>query len=118
MTSTNRAPRGLSPVGRKLWTDVTGDYELEAHELLLLLNCAQTADVVAALQAQVDADGGPVLPVELGGKPHPCLAELRQERVLLARLLTALRVPIGDEDARSQRRGIRGVYTLGRFDAS
>ena len=65
-----------------------------------------------------DADGGPVLPVELGGKPHPCLAELRQERVLLARLLTALRVPIGDEDARSQRRGIRGVYTLGRFDAS
>ena len=65
MTSTNRAPRGLSSAGRKLWTDVTGDYELESHELLLLQNCCQTADVVAALQAQLDADGGPVLPVEL-----------------------------------------------------
>ena len=115
MTTINTTPDGLGPLGRKLFTDVTDDYELESHELLLLQNCCETADVVGDLQSQIDADGGPVL----GGKPHPCLAEIRQQRVLLARLLTALRVPIGDEDARSgQRRGIRGVYQLGGRDAS
>jgi len=45
------------------------------------------------------------------------LVELRMQRILFARLLVALRVPIGDaEDAgsadRLQRRGLRGVYGI------
>jgi hypothetical protein len=60
----------------------------------------------------VDADG-PML----GGRPHAALVELRQQRIVLARLVVALRVPLGDQDeesapARLQRRGARGVYQL------
>ena len=94
---------------------MTAQYELAAHELLLLQNACQTADLVARLQAIIDEDG-PVLPT---GKNHPAVAEIRQQRITLARLLVALQVPAGDEDARSgQRRGIRGVYQFGGRDAS
>ena len=90
-----RAPRGLSPAGRKLWDAVTSDYDLESHELLLLENAARTADLVAGLQALIDDEG-----LILGGKTHPGVAEIRQQRLCLARLLVALRVPAGEEDAR------------------
>ena len=109
MTSTTRAPRGFSTQGRKLWDAVTGDYELESHELLLLEQACRTGDLVAELQRRIDADGA-VLPT---GKNHPAVAEIRQQRITLARLLVALRVPTGDEDAaRPQRRGLRGVQQL------
>jgi hypothetical protein len=114
-TAAHRTPRGLSPAGRKLWGAVTSGYELEFHELLLLENAARTADLIAALQGRIDADG-PVSPVDLGGKTHPAVAEIRQQRITLARLLVALRMPTGDEDDRpvtGQRRGIRGVYQVG-----
>jgi len=48
-----------------------------------------------------------------GEKAHPALVEARQQRVVLARLLASLRIPI-DEEGRAQRRGgARGVYGLG-----
>lgn len=104
-------PRGTHAAGRRLWKAVTGDYELAAHELTLLGEAARVADVCHDLQRLVDADGPMV-----DGRAHPGLVELRAQRILLARLLVALRVPIGDaEDAdsgRSQRRGLRGVYAV------
>jgi hypothetical protein len=49
-------------------------------------------------------------------RAHPALVELRQQQLLLARLIVALRVPMGDQEEtgppRAQRRGIRGVYGL------
>ena len=60
--------------------------------------------------------------VTLGPRPHPALAESRQLRIALARLLGALRLPAGDEGAlirRPQRRsGARGVYAIGLGGAS
>ncbi|WP_262391383.1 hypothetical protein [Nocardiopsis sp. CNR-923] len=46
-------------------------------------------------------------------RTHPALVELRNQRILLARLLVALRVPLGEEDdgaERPQVRAVRGVY--------
>ena len=117
MAAATRAPRGLAAAGRKLWDAVTSDYELESHELLWLENAARTADLIAGLQARIDADG-PVLPLNLGGKTHPAVAEIRQQRITLARLLVALRVPTGEEDDRPQRRRIRGVYRMEAAHAS
>ena len=119
MVAAVKAPRGLATAGRRLWGAVTSDYELESHELLLLENSCRTADLIAELQARIDADGA-VLPLESGGKTHPAVAEIRQQRITLARLLVALRVPAGEqqEDARPQRRGIRGVYRMDRGRAS
>lgn len=109
MSSVHRAPRGLSAAGRRLWDAVSSDFELEAHESVLLESAARTADLVADLQSLIDREG-----LVLGGKTHPGVAEIRQQRLVLARLLAALRVPTGDEDDRpsGQRRPIRGVYRL------
>ncbi len=105
------APRGTGAEGRRLWRAVVSDYELAEHEMSLLRQAVRVADACEALQQLVDAEG--VMP---GGRPHPALVELRQQRIVLARLVVALRVPMGDQDAqdtaRTQYRGARGVYGI------
>jgi hypothetical protein len=46
---------------------------------------------------------------------HPAYTEARQQQIALARVLAALRLPSGDEEAgRPQKRvGVRGPYALG-----
>lgn len=105
-------PNGSQRAGRRLWRAVVQDYELAEHELTLLREAVFVADTCDLLQGMVSQDGPMV-----DGRANPALVELRAERILLARLLVALRVPIGDaEDAgsegRLQRRGLRGVYAV------
>ncbi|MDQ1636321.1 MAG: hypothetical protein QOJ32_3130 [Frankiaceae bacterium] len=88
-----RPPRGSQAAGKRLWRAVLADYELDEHELALLRQAVRRADLCEALQAQVD-DDGPLI----AGKPHPALVELRQQRIVLARLIVALRVPLGEQD--------------------
>jgi hypothetical protein len=104
MTSRPRLPSGLGTAGRRLYAAVLDRFELEEHEAALLLEAARTRDLIAQLQGVVDAAG-----VVAEGKPHPVLVELRQQRLVLARLLAALRLP-DDADERPQRRQVRGVY--------
>lgn len=110
--SVPRAPEGAGPAGRRLWSAVLRDYELAEHETVLLRQAVHVADLCEQLQ-QVISQEGPLL----DGKPHPGVVELRQQRIVLARLIVALRVPLGDEaadskhaPARLQRRAARGVY--------
>jgi len=88
---------------------VVTDYELAEHELTLLREAVGVADVCEQLQSLVH-DGGPMV----DGRANAALVELRQERILLARLLVSLRVPIGaaedEQPGRLQRRPVRGVY--------
>jgi hypothetical protein len=110
-----KPPEGSGTAGRRLWRSITGEYELAEHELALLRQAVHVADVCAQLQAVVEAEG-PLAANRLGErKAHPALVELRAQRLLLARLVVALRVPLGDEEQgpRLQRRGIRGVYAGG-----
>jgi hypothetical protein len=105
------APDGAGPAGKALWAAVVTDSDLAEHELTLLRQAVAVADVCEALQAIIAAEGLLVM-----GKVHPAGVELRQQRILLARLIVALRVPLGDEDAagaqRTQYRGVRGVYAV------
>jgi hypothetical protein len=100
-----------------LWRSVLADFELGEHELVLLRQAVGVADTCDRLKAVVAAEGE-LTTSRLGEiKAHPALVELRAQQLLLARLIVALRVPLGDqEDAgslpRSQRRGLRGVYGL------
>lgn len=114
-------PKGLDPDGLRLWRSITAEFELDEHELILLEQTCRTADLVALLVAVVAEHG----PVDEAGKVRPATVELRQQRIVLARMLAALRIPLADHDAkdaekhgppRLQRRGTRGVYALG--DAS
>ncbi len=86
------APRGAHAGGRRLWRAVLEAYEFDEHELALLREAVRTVDICEALQRQVGA-GGLLLDE---GRPHPALAELRQQRLTLARLLVALPVPMGE----------------------
>lgn len=113
MSSTPRAPAGAGEAGRRLWRSVLADYELAEHELVLLRQAVRTADMCESLQGEVDRSGPLV-----DGRVHPGLVELRAQRLLLARLIVALRVPLGDQDdvgrqegpGRTQRRPMRGFY--------
>ncbi len=104
-------PEGSQRAGRRLWRAVLGDYELATHELVLLEQAVHVADACDQLQSLVHEDGPMV-----EGRANPALVELRQQRILLARLLVALRVPLGAEDDqpgdRLQYRGTRGVYAV------
>ena len=115
---TPRAPSSLRAPGRRLWDSVVDHFELEEHEVALLVEAVRTVDNLDQLEAAVRRDG-PLLQSEQGPRAHPALIESRQQRIALARLLAALRLPAGETDdrqarARAQRRvGARGVYGIG-----
>lgn len=114
---TEKAPAGLREAGKRLWRSVTTDYELDEHEARLLLEACRTTDLLDQLDAAVRRDGA-MLDSPQGVKAHPAAVEARQQRIALARLIAALRLPAGSEGdqaegRRPQRRvGARGVYGL------
>jgi hypothetical protein len=109
-----RAPAGTGPAGRRLWTAILSEYDLEEHERSLLVEATRTLDLLDSLEAIVKTEGS-VIDSPQGRKAHPAVVEVRQQRIALARLLAALRLPAGEEggDRRPQRRGgVRGVYGI------
>jgi hypothetical protein len=105
----SKAPAGCGAAGRVLWRAVTGRFDLTEPELVQLAIAVRVADRVAALDALVDDQGVTLRDPKRGQIAHPALVESRQQRLTLARLLTALRLP-DDEGSQPQRRGTRGVY--------
>ncbi len=102
-------PRDFGPDGRRLWRAVLEDYEPERHELVMLEQACRVADTIAALTKAVGAEL-----VDDNGRVRAELVEIRQQRILLARLLAAMRLESGENGSISvvpQRRvGVRGVY--------
>ncbi len=113
----DRSPAGLGAAGRRLWQSVVDDFDLEEHELVLLVQAVRTVDLLEELDKRVRADGA-LHDSPQGLRAHPAAVEGRQQRIALARLLAALRLPSGEEGdqqagARPQRRvGARGVYGI------
>lgn len=107
--TTSKIPAGLKDRGARLWSDVTSSLELETHEELLLLEACRTADLLDQLAAQ--AEGAPLTVTNARGDEvaQPLHVEARQQRINLARILAALRIPDA-EDNRPQRRAARGAY--------
>ncbi|NYJ06591.1 hypothetical protein [Petropleomorpha daqingensis] len=108
-----RPPKELAARGRALWRSVLTKYELEEHELALLMQACRTADRLDDIAAALV--GQPLTVDNFRGDPvaHPLLNEQRQQSMTLARLLASLRIPTGDAEAdgRPQRRGgARGTY--------
>lgn len=107
-----RVPATLGEAGGRIWRSVADEYDLDEHEKALLLEVARTADVLEQLDAVVRADGPIVRDSKGRARTHPAAVEARQTRILLARLVAALRLPSGDDGDRPQRRGgARGVYS-------
>jgi hypothetical protein len=113
-----RCPKGLRGPGKRLWAAVQADYVLDEHELVLLREAVRVVDLCHELQGLLDRDGPVLVDAKGNVRTHPALVELRQERLVLARLIVALRVPIGVEQSshgapRLQYRGLRGVQSIG-----
>lgn len=91
---------------------IVDDYELDEHELALLVEAVRTVDTCDRLDARVRKDGE-VVDSPQGLKAHSALVEARQRRITLARLLVAMRMPSGEEEGEraNRRTGVRGVYT-------
>ncbi len=111
------APPGTQTNGRKLWRDCLTSFDFEEHELALLREAVRSVDLLDDLAVIVGRDG-PIVDGANGPKAHPALVEGRQLRIVLGRLLAALRLPDGEEagagtQGRRQRRGgTRGIYSV------
>ena len=92
------APKGLGTRGRAFWRRVTSDFELAIDELELLVEVARALDECEALHQVVDEQGRTVTGSRGQVVAHPALAELRQTRIMLGRLLAQLELP-DDEGA-------------------
>lgn len=95
---------------------MTDEYELEQHERALLIEACRTTDLLDELAKTIEDEG-----LMVAGRMHPAAVEARQQKIALARIVAALRLPAGDEDSSEQRKdvrrpqrrvGARGVYRL------
>jgi hypothetical protein len=109
-------PAGLKDAGRALWVEVVRDAIFESHELKILAEAAKTLDLIHTLQDPLDADGVMVDTMH-GQKVHPAAGELRQQRVVLARLLAAARIPVDDGPKAGAPRGVYSMFGAGRGQA-
>ncbi len=109
---TKNSEKNPPSAGERLSAAIRGEFELAEHELVLLAEAAKTLDTCVLLQELVDR-GGLLAPTNAGERAAPALVELRAQRLTLARLLAAMRIPV-DEQERTQRRGPRGVYGVAK----
>ncbi|TFD26086.1 hypothetical protein E3T27_08645 [Cryobacterium lyxosi] len=73
----------------------------------------RTRDRIVQLDAAV-ATEGLMIESSQGSRLHPAIAEARQQRLTLARLLVSLGIPALEGDDLPASRGVRGVYGKGR----
>lgn len=86
------APKGLSAAGRRLWRDITREYELRVDELRILGDACREADIIDTLEEGLV--GAPLTVNGSMGQPvaNPLLAEVRQHRNVLKGLLGSLKL--------------------------
>lgn len=95
-------PKGLADQGRGLWKKLAAEFEFDDRELAILAAACRQLDVVSGLEDAAKKDG----PMTTGsqGQPvlHPAIAEARQGRLALSRLLGQLEIPDEEDAPRSQ----------------
>jgi hypothetical protein len=87
------APDGLKAPGKALWREVTAGLTLRSDELAILAAAARTADQIAGLE-KAATGSKPLIRGSRGQDVlNPLVPELRQQRALLAQLLSRLDIP-------------------------
>jgi hypothetical protein len=77
---------------------VTAEYQLGDDELELLTEVVRGLDECEALAAVIARDGYTSTGVAGQLRAHPCLAELRATRLVVAKLLAQIGLPADGED--------------------
>jgi len=87
-------PAGLAEPGQKLWKSVVSRYILTPAELTMLAEACRTADELTRLEQALRELPELTVPGSMGQpRPHPLLQEVRNHRLLLERLTSALNLP-------------------------
>ncbi len=101
------APSQLKPGGRgrRFWRATIARCELSDHELQLLAEACGVLDLIDVLAVAIERDG----PLSTGsrGQPvtNPAVQEVRLQRHLLAKLLSALALPEPEDEKPEPREG-------------
>ena len=109
-----RAPAGLARRGASFWRRVVAGFDLDVAESELLVEVCRALDECEALHTVVTDQGRTVAGSRGQVVAHPALAELRQTRLMLGRLLAQLELPGPDGDTLPtpvQARGRRAAQT-------
>lgn len=88
-------PSHLGDSGAAFYASAVDDFELSIPELAALLQAAETVDTLRVLEDSIRQNG----PVTPSGRPNPLLAEARQQRSSLVRLLGVLDLRLEDDEA-------------------
>jgi hypothetical protein len=88
-----RPPAGLGVQGRALWARITKALVLDPGEYPLLSAACHQADKMASLEACIRRDGATVRGSKGQPRLNPAIAEVRQGRLAMARLLSGISMP-------------------------
>lgn len=103
-------PDLLDGAGLALWRKLADEFEFDGHDEVLAVELCRTVSLCEQLHRRLLADGL-LVEGQRGAKVNPIAAELRQQRIVLARLTASLVIP-SDDDAQPKLKGAaRGAYT-------
>ena len=87
-----KQPTDLDKSGKALWSAVTGLYDLEPHHAIALASACRCSDMVTRLEALL-SESLTVTGSTGQSRLSPAVAELRQHRLALSKLLIDLALP-------------------------
>ncbi len=99
----------LMMVMLRSWTEL----EFESHERQIAVELCRSVALCDLLRRELEILG-PVVAGQHGPKVNPLIADLRQQRLVVARLTAALNIPARDGQGAPRRPNApRGVYLKG-----
>jgi len=105
-----RSPAELRATGRRIWVALVEVVDLEEWEKTTLLEACRTADRLDALNKAMKGKPLTVRNSKGDETAHPLLVESRQQSIVYARLIAALRIPDFETGVIPQSRSSRGAY--------
>lgn len=88
-----RRPARLGKHGTDLWTSIVPDYDLRPDEIRVLSDACREADIIGRLEDEL-TDSPLMVKGSMGQlTASPLVSEVRMHRVVLANLLSKLKIP-------------------------
>ena len=107
------APAGVRGAGLDLWNRLHAALDFTMTEQQIAVELCRTVSLCELLAAELEA-AGPLTAGQRGIRVNPIAAELRQQRLVAARLTASLNIPTQPDTGQhsGRRGGVRGVYGL------
>jgi phage terminase small subunit len=94
MTKKPKKPAHLARRGGAFWSQIVDAYDLEQHDMPLLVGACELLDRAEAARKQIDTDGLTITDRFGQMKPHPCIDTERQSLLAYIRLRRELGIDV------------------------